>query len=76
MKKKVILILEDDKDARQTMSDRLEYVGYRVLEASSVPEAINAVRTENVALAIVDIKMPIVIKVKYFFKVVRFWRGL
>jgi len=58
--KKVILVLEDDKSTRESISSVFNQQGYEVIETSSVPEAIIAVRSKHIDLAIVDIKMPIV----------------
>ena len=58
--KKVILVLDDDESTRQTISAVFEGRGHKVLALPNVPEAISAVRTEHIDLALVDIKMPIV----------------
>ena len=58
--KKVILVLEDDRDAMKVTSTVFQQEGYKVVEAVSVPEAVTAVRTERIDLAVIDIKMPIV----------------
>ena len=58
--KKVILVLEDDKNIRKSISSVFNQQGYEVIEVSSVPEAIIAVRSKHIDLAVVDIKMPIV----------------
>ena len=58
--KKVILVLDDDENARQAISALLDQDGYKVLEVSNVPSAVNVVRREDIELAIIDIKMPIV----------------
>ena len=58
--KKVILVLEDDKDTMQVTSTVFQQEGYKVIEAASVPEAITTVRTQHIDLAVIDIKMPII----------------
>ena len=58
--KKVILVLEDDKDTMQVTSTVFQQEGYKVIEAASVPEAVTAVRTQHIDLAVIDIKMPII----------------
>ena len=58
--KKVILVLDDDENMRQAISALLDQQGYKVVEVENVPSAVNAVRREDIKLAIIDIKMPIV----------------
>ena len=55
---KTVLVLDDDPILRKSLSGNLSHYGYDVVEASSVPEAISAIRQEDISLAIVDIKMP------------------
>jgi two-component system response regulator HydG len=53
-----ILVVDDRASARDFMARYLEGIGYRVLLASSVPEAEEQVATQAVHLVIMDLKMP------------------
>lgn len=59
--KKPILIIEDDMDIRQSMSDIFEDLGYKVYTAANGQEGLNVLRkTEHPpGLIILDLMMPI-----------------
>ena len=56
--KKTILIVEDDDDGRTVISKIVESLGYNQLSFGSGREAIEAIKTKNVDLALIDIMMP------------------
>jgi putative two-component system response regulator len=53
-----ILIVDDEPAVRQLITGILAKAGHRVLTASSGPEAIGILETEDVALVLSDINMP------------------
>ncbi len=56
---RMVLVVDDDADIRQTMTKTLELEGYQVLAASSGEEAIATVRERNCQMAFIDIKLPL-----------------
>jgi two-component system cell cycle response regulator DivK len=58
MKSKVILIIEDNEKNLRLIHDILESQGYRVLQARSGKEGIEAAREQRPDLIIMDIQMP------------------
>ena len=58
MEKKSILIVEDEKAARDTMIDLLAEVGYEVQGATNGEEAIEMVQEYSFNVVITDLKMP------------------
>ena len=59
MDKKKILIVDDDQDICETLSDILDEEGYDVVTASDGQEALEKIRQGSFNLVITDIKMPI-----------------
>jgi DNA-binding NtrC family response regulator len=57
--KKKILIVDDDKDICETLSDILDEEGYDVVTACDGQEALEKIRKGSFNLVITDIKMPI-----------------
>jgi CheY-like chemotaxis protein len=55
---KVVLIVEDDTDARESLAALLETEGYRVLEAAEGGEALEVLRSAPVGIILLDIFMP------------------
>jgi two-component system, NtrC family, response regulator AtoC len=53
-----ILILEDEKLLRMTLRKRLEDAGYRVLEADTGANAMEAIREDEPDLLLLDYKLP------------------
>ena len=54
-----ILLVEDNNKLREATANRLESLGYAVLEAETGPEAINLLKSgEPIALVFSDIVMP------------------
>lgn len=53
-----ILIVDDDAEFRDGLSETLQDLHHTVLQASSTPAGLNRLRTEAVDLAIVDLRMP------------------
>jgi len=53
-----ILVVDDDDDTRCTLHDMLEPVGYRVLEAPTVPVAREILASDTIDLIVLDILMP------------------
>ena len=58
MAQKNILIIEDDHGARTALSKALEKAGYKVLQAGSGEQGVQLVTSEEVHLALCDIKLP------------------
>jgi CheY-like chemotaxis protein len=54
----IILLAEDDDMSRDMLSRRLAKLGYVVMEARNGAEALDAARTENPDLIIMDVCMP------------------
>lgn len=52
-----ILIVEDDADLREAVSDTLELSGQAVLAVGSGPEALDALRSQAVSLVVSDVRM-------------------
>jgi len=57
--KKKILIVDDDQDICETLSDILDEEGYDVVTACDGQEALEKIRQGSFNLVITDIKMPI-----------------
>ena len=53
-----ILVIEDEKDVRQSILDLLEYKGYEAIEASNGKEALELIKEIIPDLVISDIMMP------------------
>ena len=56
--KKQILVVDDDRDILETLSDLLEHKGYTVDTAESGRDAIDKSKTSLYNLALLDIKLP------------------
>ena len=54
---KPILIVDDDRDVRESLRDTLHYEGYTTAEASDGGEALDYLRTNDVALVLLDWNM-------------------
>ncbi|MDY7078421.1 MAG: response regulator transcription factor [Chloroflexota bacterium] len=54
----LILIVEDDQDARTIYSDHLTYNGYRTLVAASGEEALALAKAHPPDVALVDVRLP------------------
>ncbi|MBI3458448.1 MAG: sigma-54-dependent Fis family transcriptional regulator [Candidatus Rokubacteria bacterium] len=53
-----ILVVDDDPDLRETLSDRLEALGFQVTVAGSGPEALRLLREEPPAIVLLDLVLP------------------
>lgn len=53
-----ILVVDDEKDIRDSLSEMLKLAGYEVITAASGNEALECVKSENVCLMLVDLSMP------------------
>ncbi len=53
-----VLIVEDNADARDSLSAALELKGYRVLPSADGPEALDLLRREQPSAAVLDIGLP------------------
>ena len=53
-----ILVIDDDPDMRQVLSDFLQRSGYRVVEAANGQEGIFAAESEPIDAVILDKEMP------------------
>ncbi len=58
MKRPLILIVEDDNDLRDALSDILEIANYETLVVADGRHAIDALEKNEVAMVITDIQMP------------------
>ena len=55
---RLVLVVDDEADLLEIVSDRLEGAGYRVLTARDGLEAIERVRAVRPACVVLDLKMP------------------
>jgi len=53
-----ILVVDDDRDAREITGRLLERAGYRTVRAASGAEGLRLVETEHVDLVLLDVMMP------------------
>lgn len=53
-----ILIIDDEKAIRKTLSEILGYEGYKIDEASDGEEGLSKFKSKNYDLVLCDIKMP------------------
>jgi CheY-like chemotaxis protein len=53
-----VLVVEDDDDNRELMSEVLESAGYEVLSASSGADGLRALAERSVDVVITDVGMP------------------
>ncbi|MBF6841854.1 response regulator, partial [Acinetobacter baumannii] len=53
-----ILVVDDEQAVRESLRRSLQFNGYDVLLASDGVEAVEAARTENPMLMILDVRMP------------------
>ncbi|MBU4561240.1 response regulator, partial [bacterium] len=58
MAKEKILVVDDEKDARETICEFLEEEGYEPVEARDGKEALEKTKKEVLSLALIDLKMP------------------
>lgn len=58
VRKKKILIVEDEVHTRETIKDRLEFEGFEVITAENGESAIQLARTEKPDLITLDIMLP------------------
>lgn len=56
---KTILIADDDSNINKMVQRFLESLSYRVVTATDGAEAIDAIETHSIDLAILDIMMPL-----------------
>jgi CheY-like chemotaxis protein len=54
----LILVVDDNLDAREMYATYLEYEGFRVMEAANGHEAIEKTRTDRPSLVLMDASMP------------------
>lgn len=54
----LILVVDDNLDAREMYAMYLEYEGFRVLEAQNGHEAVEKARTDRPSLVLMDASMP------------------
>lgn len=57
-RRKVLLVVEDDKEMRSLLCDELRDLGFRIVEASDGNEAIERARETNPQLILTDLRMP------------------
>jgi two-component system, chemotaxis family, chemotaxis protein CheY len=54
-----VLVVDDDRDIRESLRDLLEHEGYRVRMAADGAEAVAAMEEEPPCLVILDLMMPV-----------------
>ena len=54
----LILLVDDYQDGREMYADSLRFAGYRTLEASSGPEALQLAFDRNPSLILMDLSLP------------------
>jgi len=59
MRDEPILIVDDDSSIRETVSDLLDMVGYRVITAADGVEALSMIEAASPRLVLLDMRMPI-----------------
>jgi CheY-like chemotaxis protein len=57
-KKFLILLVDDEKKFRDTLSERIQLKGFESIAAASGREALEVARTHKIDAAVVDLKMP------------------
>jgi DNA-binding NtrC family response regulator len=55
----IILLVDDEKDIRNSLADFLTRLGHQVLEASNGKEALDILQKEKVHMGLSDIRMPV-----------------
>ena len=59
MAKKIkVLLVDDEKEFLESLSERFELRGFEVYKAQSGPEALQVAEKKNLHAAVVDLKMP------------------
>lgn len=53
-----ILVVDDEKDARESLQELLSIAGYEAIGASSGEEALELLGGNNISLMLVDLSMP------------------
>jgi DNA-binding response OmpR family regulator len=53
-----VLVVDDNRDAREILTRTLQSAGYRVLAAASGPKGLEAVARERVDVILLDVMMP------------------
>lgn len=53
-----ILVVDDEEDVRETLSEMIKELGYQVVVAENGKEALDRIKTEKVDLIITDLSMP------------------
>src|SRR5512147_1980405 len=53
-----ILIVDDSSTVRADLTDALESAGFRVIPCATLADARTALRTQSIALAILDVTLP------------------
>ena len=56
--KESVLIVEDDTDLREALTDTLHAAGLSAVAASGADEALRLLESEEIALVISDVQMP------------------
>lgn len=57
--KKTVLIVDDEPEILELNKEAFEYFGFSVVTALNVPEAVNALNTNNIDYILSDYMMPI-----------------
>lgn len=59
-KKATVLVVDDDRDAREAMTELLEIEGFTVLAAANGREALDVLKVENPSVVLLDLMMPVI----------------
>jgi CheY-like chemotaxis protein len=54
-----VLVVDDDQDAREAMTELLQIQGFRVVEACNGQEALDLMMAENPSVVLLDLMMPV-----------------
>ncbi|WDZ96709.1 response regulator [Herbaspirillum sp. WKF16] len=54
-----VLVVEDNPDVREMLSQALQLHGYKVLETSNGAEALDALKTGRIHVVLTDMRMPV-----------------
>jgi CheY-like chemotaxis protein len=57
---RLVLVVDDDQDAREAMAELLQIQGYEVLAAGNGQEALELLKVENPCVVLLDLMMPVI----------------
>jgi CheY-like chemotaxis protein len=59
-KKASVLVVDDDRDAREAITELLQVEGFTVLAAANGREALDLLKVENPSVVLLDLMMPVI----------------